>query len=204
VTLNVAAFWINWKNTQTSYRSIAPTCTRRISARDQQGRGTRNRGEAHPYATVSFNGSYNHSSAASDSATSMRRQYHLAYAPRFIGSITGDYRVPLGMNSLDFDVNYSYKTSFNNSFNQSASSFAQIPSTKMLNGAVAYEVGHLEVSVFGNNLTNARNIETSRRYHRVPGAGQRPGLRSSAHHWIAAEGVILGVHGYIRAIESIA
>ena len=161
VTLNVAAFWINWKNTQTSVPlDCSYVYTQNIGSVTSKGVELETAAKLTPYATVSFNGSYNHSSAASDiSNLDAPAGTTSPYAPRFIGSITGDYRVPLGMNSLDFDVNYSYKTSFNNSFNQSASSFAQIPSTKMLNGAVAYEVGHLEVSVFGNNLTNARNIE---------------------------------------------
>jgi outer membrane receptor protein involved in Fe transport len=161
VTLNLAGFWINWKNTQTSVPlNCSYVYTQNIGSVTSKGVELETAAKLTPYATVSFNGSYNHSSAASNiSNLDAPAGTTSPYAPRFIGSITGDYRVPLGMSSLDFDVNYSYKTSFNNSFNQSSSSFAQIPSTKSLNAAVAYEIGHFEVSVFGNNLTNARNIE---------------------------------------------
>lgn len=161
VTLNVAAFFIKWRNTQTSVPlDCSYVYTQNIGSVTSKGLELETAAKVTPYATVSFNGSYNHSAAGSDiSNLDAPEGTTSPYAPRFIGSITGDYRIPMGLNSVDIDVNYSYKTSFNNSFNQSSSSFAQIPSTKLLNGAVAYDFGHFEVAVFGNNLTNARNIE---------------------------------------------
>jgi iron complex outermembrane recepter protein len=174
VTLNVAGFWINWKNTQTTVPlDCSYVYTQNIGSVTSKGVEVETAAKLSPNASVSFNGSYNHSSAstnitnlnAPDGTTS-------PYAPRFIGSISGNYHVPIAGNSLEFNANYSYKTSFNNSFNQSASSFRQIPSTKTLNGSVAYEMGRYEISVFGNNLANARNIE---HIGSVPGGSIAPG-----------------------------
>lgn len=161
VTLNAAAFLIKWRNTQTTVPlDCSYVYTQNIGSVTSKGLELETAAKLSRYATVSFNGSYNHSAAASNITNLDAPEGTTSpYAPRFIGSITGDYHVPVAGNSLEFNANYSYKSSFNNSFNQSASSFRQIPSTKTLNGAVSYEIGHLELSIFGNNLTNARNIE---------------------------------------------
>jgi outer membrane receptor protein involved in Fe transport len=174
VTLNVAGFWINWKNTQTTVPlDCSYVYTQNIGSVTSKGVELETAAKLSRYATVSFNGSYNHSSAASD-ITNLHAPAGTTspYAPRFIGSVTGSYHIPVAGNSLEFNANYSYKSSFNNSFNQSASSYRQIPSTKTLNGAVAYAVGRFEISVFGNNLANARNIE---HIGAVPAASLAPG-----------------------------
>jgi hypothetical protein len=80
--------------------------------------------------------------------------------------------VPVGGNSLELNANYSYKSSFFNSFNQASSNFREVPSSKSLNAALGFVMAHYEISVFGNNLANAASIEN---ISSVPASSSAPG-----------------------------
>ena len=161
ITLNATGFLIQWKNTQTT---VPLDCsyyyTQNVGAVTSKGIEIESAAKLSRYATVAFNGSYNHSSAAAD-ITNLNAPAGTTspYAPRFIASVTGSYHLPVGENSLELNANYSYKSDFYTSFDHTSSSFRTIPASKSLNAALSYAMGHYEISIFGNNLANAATIE---------------------------------------------
>jgi outer membrane receptor protein involved in Fe transport len=161
VTLNLTGFWINWKNTQTT---VPLNCTyfytENVGSVTSKGVEIETAAKLSRYATVSFNGSYNHSAASADiSNLNAPAGTTSPYAPRFIASVIGSYTVPVGNDSFELIANYSFKSSFYNEFDHTSSDLREIPSTKTLNAALSFLRGRYEISVFGNNLTNAVNIE---------------------------------------------
>ena len=62
-------------------------------------------------------------------------------------------------NNLEFTTNLSFKSSFNNQFDQTSPHFRTVPWTSELDTAVTYMFGNYEVGVFANNLTDRVNVE---------------------------------------------
>lgn len=80
----------------------------------------------------------------------------LSYAPRFSSSIGGEYRLPIGDDSLNFQINGSYKS--RQFFDISNNPYTTQPGYWIANARIAYAFSddRFEVAGFVRNLTNKK------------------------------------------------
>jgi len=161
LTLNVTGFYIDWTNTQTAtYLNCSYYYTQNVGEVTSKGVEVEATGKVTPYLTLRTNLSFNDAETAVDIPTQNAPSGTPApFASKYIGSFDATYELPLGDNSLEFNANYSFKSSYYNELNHLSPNIRHLPWTTELDTAITYIMGNYEIGVFANNLTDRVNIE---------------------------------------------
>jgi iron complex outermembrane recepter protein len=161
LTLNVTGFYIDWTDTQTAtYLNCSYYYTQNVGEVTSKGVELEATGKVTPDLTLMVNASFNDAEAAVNIPTLHSPAGTQApLAPRYIGNLTAIYSIPFGEDNLELTANYSFKSSFNNQFDQTSPHFRTLPWTTELDIAATYMMGNYELGVFVDNLTDRVNIE---------------------------------------------
>ena len=191
VTLNASAYYIDWKDVQTR---LLLNCSYFFT--DNKGK-IRSKGvelesmfKLSPTVTVSASGSINDSKANGDIPTvGAFSGDRTPYFPKYTAALMTFYDAPMGAGTIHLQASYQYQskqfTRFNNyatkivggvlTKNGPSSTFAAIPATNNFSASAAYDIGNLELGIFGNNLTNGVKVTDIGRatYYALYQAGDR-------------------------------
>ncbi len=161
LTLNLTGFYIDWTDTQTAtYLNCSYYYTQNVGEVTSKGVELEATGRVTPNLTVMANASFNDSEAAVDIPTlHSPAGTQSPLAPRYIGSMGATYSLPIGENNLEFTTNFSFKSSFNNQFDQTSPHFRTVPWTSELDFSATYMFANYEVGIFANNLADRVNVE---------------------------------------------
>jgi iron complex outermembrane receptor protein len=161
LTLNVTGFYIDWTNTQTAtYLNCSYYYTQNVGEVTSKGVEVEATGKVTPYLTLRANASFNDAETAVDIPTQNAPSGTPApFASKYIGSFDASYSLPIGDNTLEFNTNYSFKSSYYNQLNHLSPDIRKLPWTTELDAAITYIMGNYEIGIFANNLTDRVNIE---------------------------------------------
>lgn len=161
LTLNVTGFYIDWYNTQTAtYLDCSYYYTQNVGEVTSKGVEVEAAGKITPYLTAQLNASFNDAEAAVDIPTLHAPTGTTApIAPKYIGSMGATYALPVGENTLEFTGNFSFKSSWFNTFDHTSPHIREVGWTSELDTAITYLMGNYEVGVFANNLLDRVNVE---------------------------------------------
>ncbi len=159
VTLNVSAFYIDWKNVQ-STRNLA--CGYRFTENagrvSSKGIEVETRFRVTDALTFTANGSYTKAEADGDLVNIGALDGDRApYFPKYIVSTTADYVVPLGDAELRFSGDFQARGASYTEFRQTNPRIRKIPASEIVNLSVTYATDVWELGVFGSNITNDRS-----------------------------------------------
>ncbi|USX18843.1 TonB-dependent receptor [Oxalobacteraceae bacterium OTU3REALA1] len=165
VSLNVAAFLIDWEKVQVAnYLPCSYYYTQNAGKIRSQGLEIESMVKLARRMSLGFNAAYTDAKAKSDIVTPLAAQSAPAgtrtpYAPRVTANVTFNYAVPLADNDeVGFSATYSYRGNSYTDFAPTGSNYAEIPSSSMLNAALSYKSGKYEFGLFGTNLNNGTKI----------------------------------------------
>ena len=154
-TLNLAAFYVDWKGLQTNdLLSCGYYFTQNAGRVTSKGLEVEAAGKVTERLTLTANGSYTDASAAEPVPNlGAVKGDPVPYFPKYIASASAQYKVPLAnAQSLSFQLNGQYRSSSVSNF--SPLSRVDMPSSTVLNAAFTYARERWEVGLFGHNLTN--------------------------------------------------
>jgi outer membrane receptor protein involved in Fe transport len=191
VTLNASAYYIDWSDVQTR---LQLNCSYFFT--DNKGKITSKGLEletmikATPAVTLSLSGSYNDSRANGDIPTvGAFDGDRTPYYPQFTANAQIFYDHRLGAGDLHLQAGYQYQSTQNTAFNNftttlvggqlttagPSQTFAVIPESHNVSAALAYDIGNVELGLYGNNLADGVGIVNIARatYYQVYQAGSR-------------------------------
>ena len=191
VTLNASAYYIDWSDVQTR---LGLNCSYFFT--DNKGKITSKGLElesmikASSELTFSLSGSYNSSKANGDIPTvGAFDGDRTPYYPQWTANAQIFYDRPVGAGDLHLQFGYQYQSSQNTRFNNFATTlvnnaltatgpsqtYAVIPESHNVSASVTYDIGALELGVYGNNLVNGVDITNIGRatYYAVYQPGSR-------------------------------
>jgi outer membrane receptor protein involved in Fe transport len=191
LTLDVTGFLINWSHVQTE-EALACSYYFDENLGNIQSKGVEVESslQVTKYLTVNFNGSYT-DSAADGALTAVQAPSGspTPYSPRYIASLSANYRVPLERGGLEFGVEYNYRSSEQNAFSiptgaagdvcrtsagiyGSGCGFRTFPDLHTLNAEVSYKIKGWTVGLFANNIGSFAKIVN---IGAPPAGSQQPG-----------------------------
>ncbi|MES2043210.1 MAG: TonB-dependent receptor [Pseudomonadota bacterium] len=191
ITLNASAYYINWSDVQTRLRL---NCSYFFT--DNKGKITSKGVElettikASRDVTLVGSASYNSSHANGDIPTvGAFDGDQTPYYPAWTASAALFYDHDVGPGSLHFQLSYQYQSQQYTTFNNFAttivggkltkagasSTYAVIPETHNVSASLAYDIGRVELGIYGNNLFNGVKVTNIGRatYYAVYQAGDR-------------------------------
>ena len=160
-TLNVAAFYVDWKGLQTNDSlSCGYYFTQNAGRVTSKGLEIEAAGRVTDRLTLTASGSYTDATAAEPIPNlSATKGDPVPYFPKYIASASAQYKVPLAdAQSVAFQLNGQYRSSSFSNF--SPLSRVELPGSTVLNAAFTYTHGKWEAGLFAHNLTN-EHIVTS-------------------------------------------
>ncbi len=80
------------------------------------------------------------------------------YFPRAIATLDAIYEWSLPGGHLELAADYNYRSAVGTEFDTASSLYRSIPSTRVLNAATTWVIANLEISLYGQNLTNERIV----------------------------------------------
>ena len=161
LTVNAAFFYTQWYNVQ--QQIPLPICgyayTANIGNAEIYGAELEITYRATRELTVGFNGSTQHAVVTtSNNAQTAAVGEHLIDVPEENGTLYGNYEHAIDdQSSLFLYTDYSYNGPSNGSY-QTYNPNYKNPAYQTLNGSFGYRRGRYEVSIYGKNLTNDRNV----------------------------------------------
>jgi outer membrane receptor protein involved in Fe transport len=174
LTLNVSGFLINWNNVQTT-RDLACSYYFIENKGKIQSRGLEL--EAGFKLTSRLTGSANASYTNSETQGTISNLNApdgspAPYTPKYILSLTGNYRIPFAHSELNLGMQYNYRSSQATTFNPVDYNYRTIPAQNRLNAEVTYNMGQWQIGLFGNNIGNWSKVVNVNAI--IPGS-QQPG-----------------------------
>ena len=191
VTFNASAYYIDWSDVQTRLRL---DCSYFFT--DNKGKITSKGVELEtmvkvtPEITFSGSASYNDSKANGDIPTvGAFDGDRTPYFPRWTAALQIFYDKPMGDGSIHLQFGYQYQSKQFTTFNDFATvivngvltkngpnaNFATIPASNNVSASISYDIGRLEIGVYGNNLANGVTVvnDIPATYYKVYQAGDR-------------------------------
>ncbi|MFS2137579.1 TonB-dependent receptor domain-containing protein [Duganella sp. Dugasp56] len=165
VSLNVAAFLIDWEKVQVAnYLPCSYYYTQNAGKIRSQGLEIESMVKLARRMSLGFNAAYTDAKAKTAIITPLEAQSAPAgtrtpYAPRLTASLSFNYTVPLAnSDEVGIAATYSYRGNSYTDFAPTGSNYAEIPSSSMLNAALSYKSGKYEFGLFGTNLNNRTKV----------------------------------------------
>ncbi len=160
LTLDVDAFYIDWRNVQTIHNLA---CTYYYA--ENQGR-IRSQGlelEAKMRVTneltLGLSGSFTDGTANGPipnvGAVDGDRT---PFFPRLIAAVNASYGIPLPGGKLLTSADYTWRSSAYTQFSPEDPQYREIPASRILNASIGYDTGRWSVSIYGTNLTNDEQV----------------------------------------------
>lgn len=164
--INVDAYLINWNNVQV-FDKLPCTYyfTQNAGHVRSEGLELQTVTKLAHNLTLGFNAAYNNAYAQNAVITGIAAQdipagSRTPYSPHLAGDVTVNYKVPVfASDEVGVALNYSYRSDAFTNFAASQGSYAEIPSSTMLNATVYFKTGKYELGLFGTNLNNGTKIE---------------------------------------------
>ncbi len=160
VTLNVAAFYVDWKKVQTNRNlDCGYYFTQNAGKVRSMGLELESRFKLSDALTIGVNGSYTNAEAngpiANAGAVDGDR---VPYFPKYTLAANATYVVPLPDGSLSFSGDFQMRGDSYTEFNENDPLRRKIPAYETANASITYETGQWELGLFGTNLNNSRMI----------------------------------------------
>jgi len=154
LTLDATGFLINWNNVQTT-RDLACSYYFIENKGKIQSRGLE--------LEAAFKLTSRLTATANASYTDSRTQGVISnlnapdgspapFTPKYIVSLSGNYRIPFEHSELDLGLQYNYRSSEATTFNPTDYNYRTIADQRRLNAEITYNMGKWQVGVFGNNI----------------------------------------------------
>lgn len=191
VTFNASAYYINWTDVQTRLRlNCSYFFTDNKGKIESKGIELESMIKAGPDVTLSLSGSYNDSTAKGDIPTvGAFDGDRTPFYPQFTANAQLFYDHRLGAGDLHLQAGYQYQSTQNTTFNNFTTTlvggkltaagpsqgFAVIPESHNVSASATYDIGNLELGMYGNNLVNGVDVVNIARatYYQVYQAGSR-------------------------------
>jgi len=174
VTLNASAYYIDWTDVQTRLRlDCSYFFTDNEGSITSKGLELETMIKASPEITFSLSGSYNDSKANGDIPTvGAFDGDRTPYYPQWTAAFGAFYDRSIGSGAVHVQAGYQFQSSQNTTFNNSTTTlvngvltrtgpsalFAVIPESHNLSASIAYEIGNMELGLYGNNLANGVDV----------------------------------------------
>ncbi len=191
VTLNASAYYIDWSDVQTRlHLNCSYFFTDNKGKISSKGVELETTIKASPEVTLVGSASYNDSHANGNIPTvGAFDGDQTPYFPAWTASAGFFYDKEIGSGSIHFQASYHYQSEQHTTFDASAttiasgqltrtgpsSSYAVIPASHNVSASIAYDIGQVELGIYGNNLANGVKVTDIGRatYYAVYQAGDR-------------------------------
>lgn len=160
VTLNLAAFYVDWKKVQTNRNlDCGYYFTQNAGKVRSMGLELESRFKLSDALTVGVNGSYTDADANGPIPNAGAVDGDpVPFFPKYTLSANAAYVVPLNDGALTFSGDFQMRGSSYTEFNEADPLRRKIPGYETMNASVTYEAGPWEFGVFGTNLNNSGMI----------------------------------------------
>ena len=211
VTLNANAYYIDWSDVQTRLRlDCSYFFTDNKGKIISKGLELETMVKISPEITFSGSASWNSSRAKGDIPTVGAFDGDQApYTPEWTAAGSIFYDRNIGSGSLHLQASYQYQSKQFTTFNNFATTidngvltatgpnqnYAVIPESHNVSASIAYDIGAIELGLYGNNLVNGVKVDQFRECHLLPGlsGGLAGHLCPSPDDRRSCKGQILGI-----------
>jgi iron complex outermembrane receptor protein len=158
--MNVDGFYIDWRNVQTVHDlNCGYYFTENKGKLKSQGLELESKMRVTSALTVGLSGSYTDATANGaipnlEAASGDRAPYF----PRTIVTLSAEYGIPMPRGKILLATDYTARSNAYTQFSSAAPQYFEIPSSKVLNASIAYDIGQWSVSLYGTNLTDDRLV----------------------------------------------
>jgi iron complex outermembrane recepter protein len=158
--MNVDGFYIDWRSVQTVHDlNCGYYFTENKGKLKSQGLELESKMRVTSALTVGLSGSYTDATANGaipnlEAANGDRAPYF----PRTIVTVSAEYGIPMPRGKILLATDYTARSNAYTQFSSAAPQYFEIPSSKVLNASIAYDIGQWSVSLYGTNLTDDRLI----------------------------------------------
>jgi len=155
--VNVDAFFINWQDVQTVHDlSCGYYFTENKGNVHSRGLELESKFRATEALTLGLSGSYTNATANGAIPNLVAQDGdRTPFFPKTIVSVNGEYAFRLQQSArLILAADYTYRSNAFTAFNPADPTYAEIPSSTLVNGSLTYQRDRWSVGVYGTNLTN--------------------------------------------------
>jgi iron complex outermembrane receptor protein len=158
--LNATAFFIDWQQVQTEHDlSCSYSFVQNAGTVHSTGAEIESAYKIIPSLTLGLNASYTHAAASGGIANvGAEAGDPVPYFPKYLGSFTADYAVPLGSATLRFNGEYQYHGNSATEFSASNPLYRTLDAYHNINLAANLEFSNWQAGLFVRNLTNSGQV----------------------------------------------
>jgi outer membrane receptor protein involved in Fe transport len=160
LTLDVDAFYIDWRDVQTIHNLACTYYYAENQGRIRsQGLELESKLRVTNELTLGLSGSFTDATAngaiPNVGAVDGDRS---PFFPRVIVAVNANYGVPVPGGTVVTSADYTWRSSAYTEFSPEDPLYREIPASKILNASIGYDTGRWSISVFGSNLTNDEEV----------------------------------------------
>jgi len=155
--VNVDAFFINWQYVQTVHNlSCGYYFTENKGNVHSRGLELETKLRATEALTLGLSGSYTNATANGQIPNLVAQDGdRTPFFPKTIVTVNGEYAFRLQQSArLILAADYTYRSNAFTAFNAADPTYAEIPSSTLVNGSLTYQRDRWSVGIYGTNLTN--------------------------------------------------
>lgn len=160
LTLDVDAFYIDWRDVQTIHNLACTYYYAENQGRIRsQGLELESKLRVTNELTLGLSGSFTDATANGaipnvDAVDGDRSPFF----PRLIAAVNANYGVPVPGGKVVTSADYTWRSSAYTEFSPEDPLYREIPASKILNASIGYDTGRWSISIFGTNLTNDEEV----------------------------------------------